>query len=298
MTTPRVTIGLPVYNGERYLRESIDSVLGQTFGDLELLVADNASTDGTLDLVHDYARADSRVRVLHSDRNQGAAWNYNRLVGEAHGELFRWHAHDDSLLPTAIERCVAALDADPGAVLAHTWTRFVDDDGAPVRDFVDDLHVEAPSPARRLRATIEHLSYCNVVFGVVRRDVLARTALIAPFVGSDVALIYELSLHGRFAVVPEFLFVRRPGNSVRSNPTRAALEAWFRTGAGRRPPPAIDHARSGLAAIHRAGLGPLEEARVLATFGTVWPPAYARRARRRRRARQARTSPAATLLSA
>ena len=117
MTTPRVTIGLPVFNGERFLRESVESVLGQDFGDLELLVADNASTDATLDIVHEFAAADRRVRVLRSDRNRGAAWNYNRLVGEARGELFRWHAHDDVLLPSAVQRCVTALDADPGAVL-------------------------------------------------------------------------------------------------------------------------------------------------------------------------------------
>ena len=116
MTTPRVTIGLPVFNGERFLRESVESVLGQDFGDLELLVADNASTDATLDIVHEFAAADRRVRVLRSDRNRGAAWNYNRLVGEARGELFRWHAHDDVLLPAAVQRCVTALDADPGAV--------------------------------------------------------------------------------------------------------------------------------------------------------------------------------------
>ena len=283
MTTPRVTIGLPVFNGERFLRESVESVLGQDFGDLELLVADNASTDATLDIVHEFAAADRRVRVLRSDRNRGAAWNYNRLVGEARGELFRWHAHDDVLLPAAVQRCVTALDADPGAVLAHTWTRFIDDDGAPVRDYPDDLGVDGSGPAARLRSTIEHLTYCNVVFGVVRRRQLAATAMIRPFPGSDVTLIYELALRGRFAVVPELLFLRRPGNSVRANPSRAALLAWFETGSTRRRPPAVDHALSGVAAIRRAELGVREELHTLATFGSVWPRVYVRRMRRRAR---------------
>ena len=228
-TPPRVTIGLPVYNGAEFLAESIESVLGQTFGDLELLIADNASTDDSLAIAERYAAADPRVRILPSEENRGAAWNYNRLLDEAAGEYFRWHAHDDLFAPGLIEACVEALDADPDAVLAHSWTLFIDDDGEPLRTFEDDLGATSDRPSERLDAVVTNLTYCNAVFGLIRTEPLAASARIRSFPGSDVSLLYELAALGRFAVVDEPLYLRRPGNSVKGR-SRSAIADWFQPG--------------------------------------------------------------------
>lgn len=292
MTTARVSIGLPVYNGENLVAEALESLVSQSFEDLEIVVADNASTDRTLEIVREFAARDPRIIVLSSDRNRGAAWNYNRVLDACSGEYFRWQAHDDRVLPAATERCVQALDDDPGAVLAHPYTRLIEASGRLVRDYPDDLGAVGDDPAARLRSTVQRLTYCHPVFGLVRRDALQRTARIAPFVGSDVTLLYELSLYGRFAVVPEYLFVARQANSIRANPTKRSLTAWFDPDRSRRPPVPVDHAWATAVAIARAPLGGADKARCAAVLATVWPQEYGRRVRRRRRRERLAAQPA------
>lgn len=283
---PKVSIGLPVFNGEAYVEQSVRSVLAQTFDDLELVVADNASTDATVEIVESIASEDARVRILRSDANRGAAWNYNRVFDACDGELFRWHAHDDWMEPELISALVDALTAQPRAVLAHSWTRFVDDDGNDIRVFEDDLGVFASRPRDRLAACVRRLTYCNAVFGLVRRPVLAGTQLIAPFPGSDVPLLYALAVRGSFAVVREPLFVRRPGRSLRANPTTRLVAEWFDPRArGKRLP----GAHQGLATVQTTWAAPLPVAERVATtasFARVWPTEYTRRLRRRSRRAQ------------
>ncbi|HLT70875.1 MAG TPA: glycosyltransferase, partial [Acidimicrobiales bacterium] len=130
-TTPRVTVGLPVRNGERHLRAAIESILGQTYGDLELVVSDNASTDATAEICAAYA-SDPRVRYERQPVDIGARENFHLVLSRARGEYFKWAACDDVLAPTFLERCVEALDADPGAVLAAADIEVIDDAGEPL----------------------------------------------------------------------------------------------------------------------------------------------------------------------
>ena len=107
-STPKVSIGLPVYNGERYLREALDSILGQTFRDFELIICDNASTDETAAICADYAARDPRIRYHRQTHNIGATANFNHTFELARGAYFKWAAHDDVLAPTWLEKCVAS----------------------------------------------------------------------------------------------------------------------------------------------------------------------------------------------
>ncbi len=282
---PRVSIGLPVYNGERYIAESVRSVLAQSFDDFELIVSDNASTDATVDIVERVADGDLRVTIVRNEANRGAAWNYNHVFELSSGELFRWHAHDDLLAPGLIERLVAELDADESVVLAHSWTRFIDADGQPVQVFRDDLHVISPHPADRLREVVQRLTFCNAVFGLVRSDVLARTALIGEFPGSDVPLLYELAVLGKFAVVPEDLFLRRPGMSLKANRSNRALAAWFGPSARGTRLPSFWLWHGSVSAIGRSPYPVTERIWVALVFHRHWPVEYLRRLRRRARRR-------------
>ncbi len=283
-----VTIGLPVYNGERFLERSLRSVLEQTWTDLELVVSDNGSTDRSMDIVREVAGGDPRVTIVASATNRGAAWNYNNTLANARGRYFRWHADDDWFEPTLIAKLVEALEADPDAVVAHSWTRFVDDDGATTREFPDDLGVDSPRADQRLERAVVNLTYCNPVFGLIRTDVLRGTARIASFPGSDATLLYELALNGPFAVVPELLYNRRPGNSIKTNNSMKAVAEWFSpTGSGGRFP-ALAQFNETIRAIRRAPLSPGERARCAATFVRHWPIDYARKSRRRARRRRRR----------
>jgi glycosyltransferase involved in cell wall biosynthesis len=126
---PRLTIGLPVYNGENYLGEAIAALLGQTFEDFELIISDNASTDGTAGISRRYEKQDSRIRYVRQPRNIGIAPNHNFIVSEARGELVKWASHDDLYARDMMERCVQALDEHPHVVLANPWTAMIDGSG-------------------------------------------------------------------------------------------------------------------------------------------------------------------------
>ena len=126
---PRVSIGLPVYNGEVYLSGALDTLLGQTFTDIELIISDNASTDRTPEICRSYAARDHRVRYIRHEVNRGVPWNHNFALRQASGEYFRWASHDDFCAPDFVARCVKELDADPGLVLCHTRTVVLDGEG-------------------------------------------------------------------------------------------------------------------------------------------------------------------------
>src|SRR6476646_2411498 len=134
MRVPKVAIGLPVYNGAKYVAEAIESVLAQTYGDLELVISDNASTDATEEICRDYTARDSRVRYARAEQNGGAAWNFNRTFELSRGEYFKWLAHDDAIGPQYLARCLAVLDRDPGVVLCHTRTGIINGQGELVAD--------------------------------------------------------------------------------------------------------------------------------------------------------------------
>ena len=164
-------MGLPVYNGARYLAEALESLLSQTFGDFELLIGDNGSTDGTTEIAREIASRDARVRHLHSPENRGAAWNYNRLFHESRGRYFRWAAHDDLCAPTYLERVVAALeDATEDVVSAHSLTTLIDEHGDVTGDWDDEFSLANGDPASRVVDLVRHIVMSNVFFGLTRRE--------------------------------------------------------------------------------------------------------------------------------
>ena len=130
---PRVTVGVPVFNGESFLAETLDSLLNQTFSDFEIVISDNASTDRTEEICRAYAARDPRIRYYRSDANRGAAWNHNRVFELARGEYFKWNSADDLCAPEFLARCVAALDEDASAIMVCSNVLVSDDYGEAVR---------------------------------------------------------------------------------------------------------------------------------------------------------------------
>ena len=210
MATPRVTVGLPVFNGERYLAEAIESILGQNFADFELVIADNGSTDGTSEICARYASLDPRVSVHRSSVNMGAAWNYNRLVDLARGEYFKWVAHDDLLAPSMLCRCVEMLDAHDNAALAYPGVEEIDEHGSALRVYAfPAAYADHGSALERVSAVVARHTMCYEVFGLLRTRTLRATSRIGSYWGSDRALLVELAAVGRFVRVPEILLFSR-----------------------------------------------------------------------------------------
>lgn len=227
-TAPTVSIGLAVYNGERHLAAAIDSILAQTFTDFELVICDNASTDGTEALCRGYERADERVRYHRNDRNIGGARNENLTFERSRAQYFRWAAHDDVLAPTLLERCVEVLDAHPDVVLCHTDVVTIDEDG---NEFGLIARRRDPTlgPVERFRELTDVAVGCEETYGLMRSDALAATGLQRNYTDSDRTLLAHLALLGRFHEIPEPLFYKRvhAGNSMHTFPDWRDRMQWF-----------------------------------------------------------------------
>ena len=277
---PKVTVGVPVYNGHHYLHAALDALLAQDFPDLEVIVADNASTDDSLAIACGYAERDPRVTVHPSTTNRGAAWNFNRTLDLASGRWFKWAACDDICSPSFIRRCVEAFEVAPDSiVLAYPKTVIIDEAGKRVRDFEDGFDLRQPAPHERLAAMLSVRTDYHPVFGLIRTDALRRTQAIGNYVASDVALLVELCLMGEFHEVPERLFLRRihPGTSVLANPGASERAEWFDpAGGGGARFPFTRLTGEFLRIVAAADLGPAEKARCESAVVRRWAVPYAR----------------------
>lgn len=229
---PRVSIGMPVYNGEQFLRETLDAIVSQTFEDFELILSDNASTDSTQAICQAYAARDARIRYYRNEQNVGATRNYNRVFDLAAAPYFKWATHDDLFGPEFLARTVAILDQHPLVVLCYSKSRVIDEHGRDLGHDPIDLDLRDPRPHRRYAAYHRRFRVhrnCNPVFGLMRADVLRQTPRIGNYVASDEVLLGELALRGKFYELSEVLFYRRDhaDTSVRAYPKFADRAAWF-----------------------------------------------------------------------
>lgn len=206
---PTLSIGLPVYNGERYLRTALDSLLAQDFHDFELIISDNASTDGTSAICREYADRDARIRHYRNEKNIGASGNYNRLVELARGEFFKWAAHDDVCLPGLLRRCMEAIQPAPvSVVLAYPRAILIDEAGRAIGPAPDRADADSEHPHRRLGRCLFYVQTGHPLWGVIRLQALRQTRLMGCLL-SDFVLLAELALRGRIREVPEVLFQLR-----------------------------------------------------------------------------------------
>jgi len=231
---PLVSIGLPVYNGEKFLKESIESILDQSFENFELVILDNASTDRTPQICRTYVEQDDRIKYHRNKENIGHTANVNRVVRLAQGKYYRQHHDDDVLEPECLARCVEVLEEKPQVVLCHTEATIIDEEGNP-RDVERpmDFQIDAPIPHERfdkfLRQCYPNSGLLNVVFGLIRREVLLRAPLEGAYPHADAALYGGLTLWGKFYVVDERLFQRRdhPDRSMRAFDNDEDLFRWL-----------------------------------------------------------------------
>lgn len=224
---PLVSIGLPVFNGEAYLAVAISSVLAQTFTDFELLICDNASTDGTSAIASSFASQDPRIRYVRNPRNLGAAPNYNLCFELARGRYFKWFAHDDRLEPDYLTRTVAAMEARSELVLCNTRVDVIDESGQRIGTYGSVLDgADCASPVERFALFVLQSHTGVDVFGLMRRAALSGSVLHPSFHGADRALLAQLALRGPMLQLPEALHqIREHGMRY----TRAVGNARRRT---------------------------------------------------------------------
>jgi glycosyltransferase involved in cell wall biosynthesis len=221
-STPLLSVGLFVYNGERFLEEALRSILNQTFTDFELIISDNASTDRTSEIAEAYAKRDTRIRYYRSEKNMGAGWNARRVYELATGKYFKWAAADDLLEPDLLRRCVEILESDPDCVVAYARTKQVNENRTFIKNYVTPMKADSNDPVRRFCAMLLHCDMCYPIFGVMRMSALHQIPPQGIYVNADGVLLARMSLLGRFYEVPEHLFIsrRHSGQSGQTLPVR------------------------------------------------------------------------------
>jgi glycosyltransferase involved in cell wall biosynthesis len=223
---PKLSIGIPVFNGQDFLPELLDSLLAQTFRDFEILICDNASSDRTPQICREYEQRDSRIHYVRNRQNLGAVANFNRVFELSTAPLFKWAAHDDLYHETYLDACVTLLKENPDIILAHTGTAFIDEKGEMLpfeqetESFIDANNQkrywadvpsigDTPVAISRFWQVLTRARWGTHMFGVVRREMLERTSLLPNFAGSDRPMLAELALLGRFRCANERLFFKR-----------------------------------------------------------------------------------------
>jgi glycosyltransferase involved in cell wall biosynthesis len=245
-------MGIPVYNGERYLEEALGSLLSQTFEDFEIVISDNASTDGTEEICRAYATKDERIRYFRNRANYGMIHNFNSVFRLSQGEYFKWCSSDDVYAPDYLRRAVEVLDRDPSIVLAFSLIEGIDETSrrrnflpGQITDRDTPESVSSPDPVVRFRKLLRHIWWVDAAFyGLMRADVLSETSVHRYQRSGDQLLVTEMSLKGRLYEIPEVLFFsryhrgktsarqkthRQRAELIENRPLGRGISAWWKT---------------------------------------------------------------------
>src|SRR3989338_6405961 len=212
-----VSIGVPVFNGDKGIVRALDSLLGQDYPSLEIIISDNGSTDATAEICREYARKDSRVKYSRSEKNMGILFNFNRVFELSSGKYFMWAAHDDKREPSFVSACVKKMEQSPNAALcqAHTAS-FVEGRQELLRVATMDSLEAATGLVGRYRETLKRLP-AIAIYGLYRSSAMRKTHMFQKSMSTELAFIQEISIYGGFIQVPEVLFTyfgRQKWNTV------------------------------------------------------------------------------------
>jgi glycosyltransferase involved in cell wall biosynthesis len=206
---PKVSFGLPVYNGEASIRRAMDSLLAQDLNDIEVVVSDNASEDRTYEILQEYAQRDCRVRLFRNDQNQGQINNFNRVLDLSRGTYYRWIGANDWLEPDYASSCVAELEAHLNAVAVSTGQDFETDTGVIPGAEYEGEHLESERPERRFQRMLWFLKadyrFIDPIYSMIRRDALLRTRRLLFVWDNDHLLALEMALQGPWRHIPRVL---------------------------------------------------------------------------------------------
>ena len=241
--SPALSVGLAVRNGKDVVGRCIESVLSQDFADLELVICDNVSDDGTIALLEDYARSDRRIALHLNEVNIGSHENMKRALELSRGTYFRWISADDWLEPGCLSTCVRALESRPDAVGVTTWFTIHTDDGSTRYEEYRGEFPTSQDPARRFERMLWFFhagdAKYDPIYGVHRRDALMRAHPLRPSERTDWLLSAELALMGPIVHVYERLAhrTRELSGRSRSRAFRRRLDPVRGEQLGRPPAP-------------------------------------------------------------
>lgn len=227
--SPKITVGMPVYNNEKFIRNAIESILSQTFEDFELIISDNASTDSTAKICHEYANIDKRIRLIRQIQNMGSIWNFNFVLQESKSEYFMWAASDDYWHPTFIKKNIEILESNRTLVGSGSDIGLYRKHTAELKPDLNDISnkntkkFQYACPAhgtfeKRVK-TYLRLFQASIIYGIYRTEKMKMSFIHSRyFWAMDLAIILNLLRHGDLNVIDEVLMYRyvqdKPSKSI------------------------------------------------------------------------------------
>lgn len=210
---PLVSIGLPVYNGEQFLRQTLESLLKQTYKNLELIVSDNASTDSTGAICEEYAGSDQRIHYYRNAVNCGGAANMDRVFDLSSGGYFMWASDEDYWAPDYVSSCMEVFVESDKIILAGSWSTFVDAETEEIILTDKGFSTVGLSISDRFKLhkqVIHSGTYIAAMFhGIYKRRPLSAVMPMWNLILSDQLLLARLCFLGEFHVVPKLLMMKR-----------------------------------------------------------------------------------------
>ncbi len=205
---PLISVGMPVYNGAKYLRQSLNSLLAQDYEHFEFIISDNASTDGTSQICGEYAAKDPRIQYFRNEKNMGAAWNFEHVFRLSQGDYFMWAAHDDLWAPNYVSECLRKLQQEPNAVLCCSTLKFIDANDNPIPKEHPNLDTSRKELPRRVRDLLLQPGWF-AIYGLIRSTTLRKVRIGRSEWGADVLLQLELLMLGEFVCTSATIFYYR-----------------------------------------------------------------------------------------
>lgn len=217
MNSLKVSIGLPVYNGEKFIHKRIESILSQTLHNFELIISDNASTDKTSLICKEFASKDNRIRYFRHERNMGVFWNFNFVLEKAKNDYFIWAAVDDIWSKEFLGNLVPILQNFPNVVCSASKANIHRTQAYDIKDNSIDVffrkliwklrHSLKHSTIKTINGSYEHKvrtflkkSSMQTMYGLFRTETLRRSMITQPFVGIDHAVLLNVLKYGDISV--------------------------------------------------------------------------------------------------
>jgi glycosyltransferase involved in cell wall biosynthesis len=273
--SPLVSVGMPVYNSERYLEGALSSLAAQDVQNIEVVICDNASTDRTPEICMSFVSRDRRFKYYRNSENVGSARNFNLTFERSTGEFFKWAAYDDECLPTMLSECLRALvAAGPNAVLAYPKCDIIDANGEITDQSPDSIASTATTPCARLARVLARVGTGHPIYGLARRTALEKTKLLQSVVSGDYIMLGELAMLGHIVEVDKSLFRYRshPESTRTKYKSLNDLAAWFdprNKGKRRWLPEVVALGRDHLASVFRLPLGHIQRTACAITVPSV-----------------------------
>jgi len=232
-----VSIGMPVYNGEKYIGEALEALLNQDYDNLEIVICDNASEDSTAAICENYSEKDPRIKYFKNSENLGPELNFQRVLDLSVGEYFMWASHDDIWSNNYVSTLIEYLELNRSCVLAYSSLHNVDDSGSIVREFPSiNLLSKNTVLVNRLEKLLwfeESQGKANLLYGIIRANIIKKigTKIWNSYGswGSDYLIVFNLALYGDFIFVPNANFYKRltQGKSVPTIEYLKLLQGYF-----------------------------------------------------------------------